>query len=64
MTNEQETMINNGPTRETIKPLITKKRVGIALGVVAVGVGAYYLGPKIVNKVQYLRALKVLPKVA
>lgn len=59
MTNEQKAMMNDAPERNKAKKLFTKKRVAIATGVVAVGAAAYFIGPKIVNKVQLKRAAKL-----
>lgn len=59
MTKEQKIMMDKGPTRvEKKKSIITKKRLAIAAVIVAAGIGSYYIGPKIVNKVQLARALK------
>lgn len=64
MTKEQNEMMDNAPERNAEKKtLITKKRAMIAAGVVAVGVGAYFIGPKVVNKVQAYRAVKAAASV-
>ncbi|CAL9983219.1 hypothetical protein VPHD148_0257 [Vibrio phage D148] len=57
MTNEQKAMMNDAPERTKASKVFTKKRVAVATGVVAVGVAAYFIGPKIVKKVQLKRAL-------
>lgn len=60
MNNAQETMMNNAPQRTKASKLITKKRAAIAVGVVAVGAAAYFIGPKILKKVPLERAVDVI----
>lgn len=59
MTEDQKAMLNETPSRTKAKKVFTGKRVAIATGVVAVGIAAYFVGPKIIKKVQLKRAAKV-----
>lgn len=59
MTTEQVEMLNNIPQRDTPKKsIITKTHVAVALGIVVGGVAAYFIGPKILGKVQARNILK------
>lgn len=53
MTDEQKFMLKNSPARlVSKKSIVTKKRALITLGVIAGGAAAYYIGPRILAKVQ------------
>lgn len=61
MTKEQKEMLANAPQRVAAKkPIVTKKRAAIALGILAGGTAAYYIGPKILGKVQAKRMAKAI----